>query len=157
MTTFLVKNSTKEGHGLFATENYAPGHNLGRIDGVPLHKEEITNFNEADDLLQIGTDLYLDMAGTQYNFINHSCVPNCKVQVHINAAFLVSILPIKRGEELTFDYSSTSTEDEATWKMECKCHPFSCRKVITGAKSIPEKQMNWYRKCSAIPYYLLSK
>lgn len=157
MTNFLVKNSAKEGYGLFAVENYAPGHNMGRIAGVPLHKEEITNFNEADDLLQIGPDLYLDMAGTQYQFINHSCIPNCKVEIHINAAFLVSILPIKRDQEITIDYSTTSTEDGKTWKMNCNCHPFSCRKIITGAFSLPEKTKVWYSKSGALPWYILGK
>lgn len=157
MTQFIVKNSNKEGHGLFSTENYAPGHNMGKIEGVVLHKEDITNFNAADDLLQIGPDLYLDMAGTQYNFINHSCVPNCKVEIHINAAFLVSILPIKNGQEIVIDYSTTSTEDEITWKMDCKCHPFSCRKVITGAHSLSEKTKAWYLKTGALPYYLIGK
>ncbi len=37
---------------------------------------------------------------------------------------------IKKGEEITFDYSST--EADPYWKMKCKCGSFNCRKIING-------------------------
>ncbi len=52
--------------------------------------------------------------------INHSCSPNCEAWIHGRKIFIHSLVPIKAGEELTFDYGF----DVDTWED----HPCLCGK-----------------------------
>src|SRR5271165_827253 len=144
MDNYLIKNTIEKGNGLFSTINIPTNHTILEFIGVPILRGDIQDFSGiiATNYLQIGTNLYLNLTGKISYWINHSCIPNCCVKIMVNRAFLVSIQPIRIGEELTFDYSTTSTEDTSTWAMTCKCgsSQFQCRKTITGFSSVPAKQ-----------------
>lgn len=58
---------------------------------------------------------------------NHSCEPNVGFDIHGN--FIV-IKPIKKGEEMCYDYGFVETNPDFT--MQCLCGSSSCRGVITG-------------------------
>tara|TARA_R110000824_G_scaffold130856_3_gene292777 strand:- start:396 stop:809 length:414 start_codon:yes stop_codon:yes gene_type:complete len=55
-------------------------------------------------------------------YINHSCSPTCRIE----EMSVISIVDLKEGDELTFDYSEN--EDEIASPFECRC----CGKLITG-------------------------
>ena len=60
-------------------------------------------------------------------YLNHNCNPNTKVIKHDeNNIILLSIVDIKRNEELTFDYNTT--EKRLSHPFKCNCHG----KLITG-------------------------
>lgn len=61
-------------------------------------------------------------------FINHSCNPNSWL---IDNFTLVARRNIKRGEEITADYSTWETGEYKS-KWLCKCGSKNCRKIITG-------------------------
>ena len=65
-------------------------------------------------------------------FINHSCKPNAGLR---GKATVVAMKNIKKGEEITIDYSIT--EEDPYWKMDCNCGEKNCRKVIKGIKYLP--------------------
>lgn len=65
-------------------------------------------------------------------YANHSCEPNCIVDDNLD---VVTIKPVKKGEELTFDYCVTyKGEDPGQWHDEwtfvCKCGSKKCRGKI---------------------------
>jgi hypothetical protein len=161
MDNYVIKNSLGKGNGVFSTVNLPANHTIFEFVGKVLLRQDIPDFSGtiASNYLQIGPTQYLDLAGTAPFYINHACLPNCMIKIIVNRAFLVSIQPIKIGDELTFDYSTTSTETPATWSMACKCNAgqFQCRKTITGFSSVPVKQQQKYIANGMVPNYVIVK
>ena len=58
------------------------------------------------------------VGGNTARFINHSCKPNCYVQIVGHTIWIRAARNIKRGEELSYDYS---TDGDKT--MPCRCKP----------------------------------
>jgi hypothetical protein len=159
MDNYIIKNSVGKGNGVFSTVNLPANHTIFEFVGKVILRENIPDFsgNIATNYLQIGPTQYLDLAGTTPFFLNHGCLSNCYVKILVNRAFLVSLRPIVIGEELTFDYSLTSTEDSSTWSMKCACSLFKCRKLITGFSSIPKEQQQKYIASGMVPNYVIGK
>jgi len=59
--------------------------------------------------------------GNIARFINHSCSPNCRFEVVDKTIWIRTLRPIKRGEELTYDYCPLG---ERTIPCRCRrdCH-----------------------------------
>jgi len=64
--------------------------------------------------------------------INHSCDPNCL----ISGMSIVTARNVRRGEELTFDYSTDV--DWPEYRMVCRCGSPKCRGVIRAYRFLPE-------------------
>lgn len=152
-----IRDAKFKGQGLFTTDVIPRGMTILRFDGTQIQRNDIPDFSgkDAANLLQIGATLYLDLKRLPAYFGNHSCKPNCCVIISVNKAFLSALMPIAPGDELTYDYSTTSTEATDTWLMNCNCSLFGCRKIITGAKSIPEEQRKRYLDAKMFPDYVL--
>jgi SET domain-containing protein len=58
------------------------------------------------------------VGGNVARFINHSCKPNCWVDVVDKTIWIRAARNIKPGEELTYDYN---TEGDKT--IPCRCRP----------------------------------
>ncbi|MDR3558443.1 MAG: SET domain-containing protein-lysine N-methyltransferase, partial [Candidatus Pacebacteria bacterium] len=72
---------------------------------------------------------------TYGTLMNHSCEPNCGIN-GIGALFrLVTMKPINKGEELTFDYEMTEDSD---WRMKCECGSPICRGIIGAYSQMPQ-------------------
>ena len=59
-----------------------------------------------------------NVGGNIARFINHSCTPNCWVDVVDKTIWIRAARNIRRGEELTYDYN---TEGDKT--IPCRCRP----------------------------------
>ena len=59
-----------------------------------------------------------NVGGNVARFINHSCTPNCYSQVVGKTIWIRAAKPIRKGEELTYDYN---TEGDKT--IQCRCRP----------------------------------
>ena len=59
-----------------------------------------------------------NVGGNIARFINHSCTPNCRFEVVDKTIWIKAKRAIKRGEELTYDYSIIG---ERT--IPCRCRP----------------------------------
>ena len=59
-----------------------------------------------------------NVGGNVARFINHSCTPNCWVDVVDKTIWIRAARNIRRGEELTYDYN---TEGDKT--IPCRCRP----------------------------------
>jgi hypothetical protein len=53
-------------------------------------------------------------------YLNHNCNPNTKIANENRDIVLLSIMDIKRDEELTFDYNTT--EKKISHPFKCNCH-----------------------------------
>ncbi len=58
------------------------------------------------------------VGGNLARYINHSCRPNCYVQIVGDTIWIRAARNIRAGEELTYDYS---TDGEAS--IQCRCRP----------------------------------
>jgi SET domain-containing protein len=69
-------------------------------------------------------------------FINHSCDPNCEVEITDNQIWISSIKRIKKGAELTYNYGypfDTDFEDHI-----CKCGSKKCAGYILSHDDWPK-------------------
>lgn len=101
--------------------------------------------------LQINEDQHIMLDPEWLQYINHSCAPN--VYFDTNAIHLVTLRPIKAGEELTFFYPSTE------WSMaqgfKCLCGHENCLQEIKGAKFLSNEILSNYRLSEHIKCKLL--
>ena len=58
-------------------------------------------------------------------YINHSCNPNCEVDIIKDEIWISSIKNIKKGDELSYDYGYTFDKDDYK-DHECKCGSKYC-------------------------------
>lgn len=159
MEDFTIKHSKLGGNGLFAEKAFGKNTVLMRLDGVRLTKKEAfeKTGQDGDNLLQIGEDLYLDFTGKSHLFLNHSCSPNAFVKVYVNVAFLMSAIPINKGDEIVIDYSLTSLESKDEWNMPCNCKQYGCRKTISGWNSLSEEKQKRYKELGMAQSFVLKK
>ena len=150
---FSVKNTKKYGKGVFTEQDISKGtviHVLnGKIKTLKQIVESVLQGNEAmNDPLQVGRKTYIDLDEFSRS-INHSCNPNCGLR---KRSELFALRDISKGEEITYDYSSTIAPTK--WDMNCHCGSKNCRKIIHDIRSIPKDQLNFYIQSGAIQKYL---
>ncbi len=65
-----------------------------------------------------------NVGGNIARFINHSCTPNCYFEVIDKTIWIRAKREIRRGEELTYDYSIIGTRT-----IPCRCRPNCPNKI----------------------------
>jgi SET domain-containing protein len=77
-------------------------------------------------------DLDGDVTWNPARRINHSCAPNCEVQIVRGRIWIVALRNLAPGEELTYDYSF----DYAEWRDHpCRCGARECAGfIVTSAQ-----------------------
>jgi uncharacterized protein len=146
--------------GSFAIESTKQGDCIGTMGG------EVINFREvlrrikkkkltADDPLQIGGDLFLDL-DTPSMAINHGCTPNVGVG---GVTTIIALRDIEAGEEVIFDYSTTVSAniDPASWSMKCHCGSQYCRSLIQNVTTVPNTQLLEYNRLGALQTYIVDE
>jgi len=154
MKDFIIKHSKLGGNGLFSERSFGKNTVLMRLDGEKLTGKQVSalSMQSANNVLQIGNDLYLDFSGKNHLFINHSCSPNTYIKTMVNTAFLFSAIPINIGDELCFDYSVSSLEDNKI--SSCNCGSYGCRKIIGSWASLPEAKKARYLELKIVPDFI---
>lgn len=154
---YEIKSSRIQGKGVFAIQNIMknsrlfhlnldllPSHSLEEIDNDPRLK---VNGDHSD---YVGNGRYvIDLSPPSY--MNHSCNPNCYVRMKtITIKDVYTLRDIKKGEELTVDYTLTSVDQFAGkdfWSLDCRCGSENCRGIVTGDFfTLPkETQLKFYQ------------
>ncbi|KAG3153277.1 hypothetical protein PI124_g143 [Phytophthora idaei] len=100
--------------------------------------------------VQITPDKHMDFTGG-LEFVNHSCNPNTRIDMVENEAKVsfIAIKPIKEGEHLTFDYSTSEWDMDE--KFDCRCGASNCSGHIGGAKHLNDDEVN-----ARLPYFTSS-
>ncbi len=65
---------------------------------------------------------------------------------------MFALREIKKGEEITYNYSLTIAPTE--WRMRCMCGAQNCRKMLGDVLSVPAKQLEYYESKGAIQRYM---
>ena len=149
----LILAPSRNGKGVFANKYFKKGELIIRIKGPILNEDDI-EFDSYEDehSIQIGEETYLGPSGKKDDFINHSCNPNSGVKLTKKDFFLIAIKDIKKGEEITWDYSTWANEP---WEMDCNCGTKNCRKKIKSFNYLPKKLQQKYIKLGIVPKYIL--
>ena len=118
----LVRQTKSKGHGLFAQREYKKGSVLLLVQGLRIGDDDKRLTHRA---VQIDKHSFIEprrFSGIWY--LNHCCEPNAYMEMKK----LVARRDIKKGEEITADYSLFTSF--SAWDMECACKTSSCRKLI---------------------------
>jgi hypothetical protein len=141
MKKLSVQQSKIEGKGIHVDEFVKKHEHIAYIQGTL--KEKIST-SKADALsipLWYGVSdiLWIDPGTTIWRYFNHSCEPNCAI---VGTKKVIALKNIKKGTELTFDYSMT--DGDLLWCMSCICQAKTCRKQIRSIQLIPQKTFEWH-------------
>lgn len=115
----LIKRS-RAGRGMFAGENIPCGACIIEYTGRPATRKQIAE-NTGKYLFWTSSKTMIDghTPENKARFINHSCAPNCEIDIKNRRIFIFAKHLIKAGEELTYDYD--------TEYFEAHIKPLGCR------------------------------
>ena len=141
---------SKFGKGIFATTDLPPGVPLIEVSGQKMNFEETVALgNKESHSMQIGLHDYI-LVEPPFLYSNHSCDPNCGINEDLQ---MITIKPVHKGEELTWDYSTSMLERH--WTMKCHCGTSLCRKEVLDFDLIPEHiQEKYIRNRIVLPFII---
>ena len=144
----ITEKSQIHGKGLFAKKQIKIGEIIfiakGKEIKILISDEEKAKVASMD-WFAVGKNKWIEPTKS-CAFINHSCNPNCGIRGKLTFVVLKNI---KKGEEITFDYSLN--EADIFWNMKCKCHSEKCREIIKSIQFLPQKKFE--RSIQHIPKY----
>jgi hypothetical protein len=151
----LKLQPSKTGTGVFTTIDIPANVPIMELRGTLYLEKDLPNPNNTA-VLQISTNTFMDLTGVVdgVDYLNHSCNPNCLMHIVGNRVILYSMYVIKAGAELTFDYSTTSTDTVAKWNMTCHCGDFHCRKNISGFQTLDATTQQKMIQKGMVPLYI---
>ena len=135
-----VKKSKIHGTGVFANTDIKKGEKIIQYVGDKVTKSEgdkrsayrIKNYlNSAKTgsvyIFELNSKYDIDgfVRKNKARYINHSCDPNCEVDIIKNEIWISSIKKIKKGEELSYDYGYSFDKDDFRDHV-CKCGSRNC-------------------------------
>ena len=125
MPEIEVREIRENVRGLFANQQIKKGNIILMLRGNKISKPTKTS-------IQIGDKQHIE--DHKGGFINHHCNPNAEINVHLDfmgsnptsrnetntTALVVAKKTISKGDEITFDY--TTTEEKLASPFMCDCH-----------------------------------
>ncbi|MFZ4687194.1 MAG: SET domain-containing protein [Hyphomonadaceae bacterium] len=113
------------GLGLFAVSTIPKGACVIEYTGTPITREQMYTSNSRY-LFEINSRKTID-GSPRWNtarYINHSCRPNCEIEIHKGRVWIFARRNIKPGEELGYDYGEAYVEAYLSGKCLCAaCAP----------------------------------
>ena len=147
-----VKNSRIHGAGVFATCDIKKNKSIIEYIGEKITKKEgdlrserrirrFLNSKKEGSVYIFELNKRYDIDGSPlYNkarYINHSCDPNCEVNIINNRIWITSIKNIKKGEELSYDYGYEFDKDDYKDHL-CRCGSKICLGFIISSDEWPK-------------------
>jgi len=126
------RRSRIHGTGVYATQaiqknkrivNYA-GEKISNRESLKRERRYIKNGHIWCFKLTNRTVIDAGVGGNLARFINHSCRPNCYIDIKDSIIWIRAARMIARGEELTYDYN---TDGEGL--IKCRCRP-GCQRLL---------------------------
>lgn len=144
-----IKKSNTHGKGIFTEQNIKKGQTVFMITG------KVVNWEVKDEESSLYGPNWVGMSKNKWidpeglaNFLNHSCEPNCGIK---GSRMVVALKDIKKGDEITIDYSIT--EMDQLWHMKCDCGSKKCRKIIKSIQHLPKRIIKKYEPF--VPTYFM--
>ena len=141
----------RHGLGLFANFDIPPRTHILTYSGTETDLAGTLSLGEQEGhTIQVGIDRYL-FPEPPFLYINHSCEPNCGLSGRNG---LISIKPIRAGEELCFDYSTSMMERH--WRMQCYCGASACRGIVDDFDTLPRELQQYYLANKTVARYIMA-
>lgn len=149
MNKAYIGKSKVHGKGVLARKDIKKGEKIFTVQGKKV-KFLITSQKIADtisyNLYGVDKNTWIHPKGLG-PYLNHSCNPN---SMFTEKNKIVSLQNIKKGEEITSDYSFY--EADIFWRFHCSCGEKNCRKTVQSIQFLPKKFFARYCNRST-PYY----
>ena len=127
------------GRGVFARRAIRSGEIVLVFGGPLIDFEETKRRGPRECMaIQVGPDQYIDTQPPGV-FANHSCAPNAGIRQDRELVALRNIAP---REEIRYDYSTTM--DEKSFTMRCRCGAPGCRQVVRDFSELPQGIQEYY-------------
>jgi SET domain-containing protein len=140
----IVRRSRIQGRGVFATRDIAQGDRIIEYTGARMTHDEADAQCPDDEagprhhtfLFAVDDEIVIDggRGGNDSRFINHSCEPNCEVDIVRRRVFVVALRDIAAGEEILYDYWYMTDEGYTLEDLRriypCRCGSPSCRGTL---------------------------
>jgi uncharacterized protein len=140
------------GFGVFANRDIAAGEIILSFGGPIIDFQETKRRGPRECMaIQIGPNRYFDTQPPGV-LVNHSCNPNAGVW---DDQHLVAMRPIAKGEQISFDYSTTMQEN--SYEMECLCGTPDCRHIVKDFSTLPKKIQNRYLAKGMVMSFIAEK
>jgi SET domain-containing protein len=131
MQKYFRKKSGINNLGLFAKSDIKKGEKVIEYKGRKFTHKQV----EEDDRFDNSKAIYLFTLNERYvldgdtktntaKYINHSCDPNCEVDIIKGKIWIIAIKDIKKGDELSYDYGFGYDADFR--QFPCKCGSKNC-------------------------------
>ncbi|MBS3113496.1 SET domain-containing protein [Candidatus Woesearchaeota archaeon] len=144
MTKVYVAKTENTGKGLFAKTDIKKNEAIFSVQGRIIKESKYyagSYYKTGPRWLTIGKNTWVSpLRSNPWWFINHSCKPNAGLRGKVT---VVAMKNIKKGSEITIDYSIT--EDYPSWQMKCECSHNNCRKVIRSVRFLPDGIFKKYK------------
>ena len=160
MSIWKVKKSKIHASGVFATEKIEKNTKIIQYIGDKISKAEGDRRSEkrlkkylhskaTGSVYIFELNKRYDIDGAKsYNkarFINHSCSPNCEVDIIKGQIWISSIKQIQKGDELTYDYGYEFDKDDYKDHI-CKCRSKNCIGYIISSDDWPKYKKHLKQK-----------
>lgn len=101
----LFIRRSRTGRGMFAGQDISRGACVIEYTGRPATQKQIEE-NTGKYLFWTSAKTMIDgyIPSNKARFINHSCAPNCEIDIKDRRIYIFAKRAIKAGEELTYDY-----------------------------------------------------
>jgi len=145
------------GKAVFAAADFAEGDTLIEFTGRRFRADQVPSLmrGDQDRFVQVTPDHYMGPSGRIDDLVNHSCAPNAGLRFTETGIFLVAVRAIAKGEEVSWDYSTTLKE--SNWHMICQCRDPACRRVIGNFDSLDADRQEFFRARNLVAPYLRRK
>ena len=136
-----VGKSKINGFGLFADRDYKKDEVLFIVKG----KERRAKFTKSETKtfpndIAINYEKWITpFPNNPWIFVNHSCDPNIGIRGRVT---VIASRYIKKGEELSIDYSMVETNPY--WSIKCSCRSPKCRHKIVSFTKLDKKLKKKY-------------
>ena len=131
MQKYFRKKSGINNLGLFAKGDINKGEKVIEYKGRKFTHKQV----EENDRFDNSKAIYLFTLNERYvldgdtktntaKYINHSCDPNCEVDIIKGKIWIIAIKDIKKGDELSYDYGFGY--DAEFRQFPCKCGSKNC-------------------------------
>jgi uncharacterized protein len=122
-----IGRSRIAGKGLFIAQDIPQGTRIIPYRGEKISKEESTKRLARSNVYIFTFNTRWDIDGkllsNKARYINHSCDPNCTVEITTRTIWIVANRDITAGEELTYNYGYELDEEDA---HPCICGATQC-------------------------------
>lgn len=140
------------GRGVVAARAIRRGEIVLTFGGPLLPLARLSDFTHC---LEVAPGLFLGPSGMLDDYVNHSCDPNCAVEIGAGGVALRAIRRIAPGCEVTFDYSTVMVTDPTTFA--CSCGTARCRGTVRAFGTLPDPLREAYVRRGLVPGFVTGR